>query len=80
MGKPLNSIFDVIDLLTSSILLPLGGLLLAILAGWVMTRDNAKDELDTGKHMFDVWHLCLKYVAPIAIIIIFLQLIGIIEI
>ncbi|PYE34329.1 NSS family neurotransmitter:Na+ symporter [Idiomarina fontislapidosi] len=80
LGKPLNSIFDVIDLLTSSILLPLGGLLLAILAGWVMTRDNAKDELDTGKHMFDVWHLCLKYVAPIAIIIIFLQLIGIIEI
>jgi len=80
LGKPLNSIFDVIDLLTSSLLLPLGGLLLAVLAGWVMTRDNAKDELDAGNHIFDIWHLCLKYVAPIAIIIIFLQLIGIIEI
>ena len=50
------AVFDVIDLLTSSLLLPLGGLLLAVLAGWVMTRDNAKDELDAGNHIFDIWH------------------------
>ncbi|MGM0481306.1 MAG: sodium-dependent transporter [Pseudomonadota bacterium] len=78
-GKPIASIFDLIDVLTSSFLLPLGGLLLAILAGWVMQRQYSKDELDSTKGLYDVWILCLKYVAPVAIIIIFLQLIGVIK-
>lgn len=78
-GKQLGSIFDLIDALTSSLLLPLGGLLLAILAGWVMQRQYSEDELDSTKGLYDIWLLCLKYVAPIAIIIIFLQLIGVIK-
>jgi NSS family neurotransmitter:Na+ symporter len=78
-GKPLASIFDLIDALTSSLLLPLGGLLLALLAGWVMQRQYSEDELDSTRSLYDVWLLCLKYVAPIAIIIIFLQLIGVIQ-
>lgn len=79
LGKPINSIFDIIDLLTSSILLPLGGLLLAILAGWVMKREHSENELDSHKPVFDIWLLCVKYIAPVAIIIIFLQLIGFIK-
>lgn len=78
-GKPLQSIFDVIDALTSSLLLPLGGLLLALLAGWVMLRQHSEDELASSKGIYDIWLLCLKYVAPVAIIIIFLQLIGVIQ-
>jgi len=78
-GKPIASIFDFIDVLTSSLLLPIGGLLLAILAGWVMLRKHSEDELDSTKGLYDIWLLCLKYVAPIAIIIIFLQLIGVIK-
>ena len=78
-GKPINSLFDIIDVLTSSLLLPLGGLLLAVLAGWVMRSEFTKDELDTKKGIFDVWLLCVKYISPVAIIIIFLQLIGFIK-
>lgn len=78
-GRPLASIFDLIDAMTSSFLLPLGGLLLALLAGWAMQRKFSEDELDSTKGLYDIWLLCLKYVAPIAIIIIFLQLIGVIQ-
>lgn len=78
-GKSIASIFDLIDALTSSFLLPIGGLLLAVLAGWIMKREHSENELDSTKGLYDIWLLCLKYVAPIAIIIIFLQLIGVIK-
>lgn len=78
-GKPLETLFDLIDALTSSFLLPLGGLFLALLAGWGMQRQYSEDELDTTKGVYDIWILCLKYIAPVAIIIIFLQLIGVIK-
>ena len=77
LGKPLNSIFDVIDLLTSSLLLPLGGLLLAVLAGWVMTRDNAKDGLMLAT-TFLIFGICASNTLHRSLCIIFLQLIGII--
>ena len=37
--------FDNIDYLTSNIMLPLGGLLITIFAGWVMCRNSTADEL-----------------------------------
>lgn len=78
-GKSITSIFDLIDALTASFLLPIGGLLLALLAGWVMKRQYSEEELGSKRGLYDVWLLCLKYVAPIAIVIIFLQLIGVIK-
>ena len=44
-----------------------------------MRSEFTKDELDTKKGIFDVWLLCVKYISPVAIIIIFLQLIGFIK-
>lgn len=78
-GKSLASIFDVIDYLTSNILLPIGGLLLAIFVGWVMKTQYTKEELNTNPRRFNLWHFVVRYLAPIAIILIFLQLIGIIQ-
>ncbi|RUO81291.1 sodium-dependent transporter [Idiomarina tyrosinivorans] len=78
-GKAAHSIFDIIDYATSSVLLPLGGLLLALLAAWVMKTQHSEDELDTQPWIYHLWLLCLKYIAPIAIVMIFMQLIGIIQ-
>lgn len=77
--KELKSWFDVIDYTTSNVLLPLGGLLLAVFAGWVMKSTYSQDELGTQPLVFKIWHFIVRYLAPIAIILIFLQLIGIIR-
>lgn len=76
-GKTLASWFDVIDYATGSLLLPLGGLLLAIFSGWVMTRSASQDELDTHPVIFRVWLWMVRWFAPIVIVVIFLQLIGV---
>ena len=73
------TLFDALDYLTSSIMLPLGGLSIAIFTGWRMKKALLIDELNIGKRfLFRGWYFCVRYIAPIAIIVIFLNVIGII--
>ncbi|WP_194755664.1 sodium-dependent transporter [Aliidiomarina indica] len=78
-GKELATIFDAIDHLASNILLPLGGLLAALFTGWVMKRRFTEEELNTSARVYAIWRFCVRYLAPIAIIAIFLQLLGIVQ-
>lgn len=77
-GRELPTIFAVIDHVASNILLPLGGLLISIFTGWVMKSRFTREELRTSPLAYFVWQVCVRYLAPVAIIIIFLQLVGVI--
>lgn len=70
-------IFDTLDKLTSTIMLPLGGLLMAIFAGYFMKRDHSKDELDLTDGTYTLWRIANNIVAPIAICSVFLYLLNI---
>ncbi|MCW8906996.1 MAG: sodium-dependent transporter [Sedimenticola sp.] len=74
-----HGLFDVLEILTSSIMLPLGGLLLALFAGWVMNRDSAADALGRGDGaLFRSWYFLIRYIVPAAIVLIFLQAVGVV--
>lgn len=76
-----KSIFDAMDFLVSNMLMPLGALLIAIFVPLKMKRETLMNELGAhtslGKRLFIIWLLLLKYVAPVAIILVFLQMLGI---
>lgn len=72
--------FDMLDFLTANIMLPLGGLFIAIFAGWLMRRESTLEELETLPVIYKTWRFLLKYVTPIAVIIVFLNALGIISI
>lgn len=78
-GKELDSIFAAIDHLASNILLPLGGFMAAVFTGWVMKRRFTEEELNMSSKGYRVWQFCVRYLAPIAILVIFLQLLGIVN-
>ncbi|MFU8783570.1 sodium-dependent transporter [Aliidiomarina sp.] len=78
-GKELDSIFAAIDHLASNILLPLGGFMAAVFTGWVMKRKFTEEELNMSKRGYQIWLFCVRFLAPIAIIVIFLQLLGILQ-
>ncbi len=62
-----------VDFISGSVALPLGGLLVAILAGWVAPRAIMRGELPNASDgMFRFWRLMIRYVAPIAVFIILL--------
>jgi NSS family neurotransmitter:Na+ symporter len=74
-----RTFFDNLDFLTTNILLPLGGLLISIFAAWIMHREHLLDELEMPDGaLFQLWHFLIRFFAPAAVIIIFLNSVGII--
>lgn len=73
------SVFDFFDYITSNIMLPVGGLLLAVFAGWRLKCDAFMDELtNSGTLRMPRWlgltiFYLVKFVAPVAISVIFLN-------
>jgi NSS family neurotransmitter:Na+ symporter len=64
--------FDFLDFVTANIMLPLGGLFLAIYVGWFMRRSAIMDELAMKKRLhFNLWYGVVRLVAPVAVAIIF---------
>jgi len=70
------SIFDLLDQLTTNILLPLGGLLMALFAVWVMHAAHAQEELGLNQRHYRRWLFVTRFVAPSAIMLVFLNLMG----
>lgn len=68
---------DLFDFLTANILLPLGGLSIAVFSGWVLSRVASVDELAMGEGMaYRLWLLLIRYVAPLAVALVFLNAVG----
>jgi NSS family neurotransmitter:Na+ symporter len=75
--------FDLFDYLSSNILLPVGGLAIALVAGWFLSKKEFASELDKGFGS-SPWHTgllraLLRYVAPLLILVILLNGLGLIK-
>ena len=68
-----ETLFSFCDKLTSNFLMAFGGLLFTIFAGWRMDRADVRDELRAGK-AFRVLYFLIRFVAPAAIVLIFLTI------
>jgi NSS family neurotransmitter:Na+ symporter len=72
-----NGFFDLLDILTANFMLPLGGLAMAIFAGWLMAGESTRDELAMGEGpAYPLWRFLIRYVSPAAIAVVFLHAIG----
>ncbi|WP_017925951.1 sodium-dependent transporter [Thioalkalivibrio sp. HL-Eb18] len=76
LGREVTTVFELVEHLSINVLLPLGGLLIAVFVGWVIKPDISREEIATGPVAYHVWRLFLRYVAPLAIALVFLQLTG----
>ncbi len=80
-----KNFFDTFDYLASNWMLPLGGLFISIYVGWAMDPALRKSEFESGGNFtktwyYKLWLYFLKFAAPIAVILIILQRVGIIDI
>ncbi|MES9946021.1 MAG: sodium-dependent transporter, partial [Candidatus Thiodiazotropha sp.] len=73
-----KTFFDLLDYLTANIMLPLGGLLIALFSGWLMKKESSKDEFAMRPMAYQVWWNLIRYISPFAVIVVFLHAIGII--
>ncbi len=66
--------FELLDYLTSNIMMPAGGLMVALIAGWALSREATSRELGLGSGFaYNAWRALVRYVVPLAIVIIFLS-------
>lgn len=75
--------FDLFNTTTANILLPLGGLLIVIFLGWFFPGKNVRDELSNEGSLkaryYMLYRFIIRFVAPIAITIVFLNGIGLLR-
>ena len=64
--------FDFMDYVSGKIMLPLGGLLIALFAGWALTRDVAREQLAfTADWQWQLWTVTIRFAAPIGVVVVF---------
>ncbi|WP_078552589.1 sodium-dependent transporter [Bacillus alkalicellulosilyticus] len=69
-----RDILDSMDFIASNIFLPLGGLIIALFVGWGWKKTEVLEASDFGSSgLGQVWLFILRFVAPIAILIIFIS-------
>ncbi|MBY5931036.1 sodium-dependent transporter [Halomonas sp. DP8Y7-3] len=72
--------FDWLDYLTSRLMMPLGGLGMALLAGFVLKSQAVKDELNLPAGIYALWLFMVRYVSPLAILVIFVDALGLVAV
>jgi neurotransmitter:Na+ symporter, NSS family len=79
-----KSFFDIFDYISSNLLLPVGGLLIALFVGYTVSKDKLSEELSNkGKlknyNTIKLYSVVLKYVTPLLLLVVFLNSIGVIK-
>ena len=69
-----KNFLDSMDFLANQILLPLGGMLIAIFVGWFMKESLIKDEIGAiNPVIYYLWRLFVRFIAPACVAYIFLS-------
>jgi NSS family neurotransmitter:Na+ symporter len=68
-----KTLFGIIDYFGSNLLMPIGGILMAFIAGWLIKPNDSYSELNiNNKPLFNIWQLLIRYFAPAILIIMFI--------
>jgi NSS family neurotransmitter:Na+ symporter len=68
-----KNFFDATDFLTNQIMLPLGGIFIAIFVGWIMKKEHVLEELGFQENfIFKAWYFSVRFVAPTLVGLVFL--------
>ena len=75
-----KTFFELIDFIASNIIMPVGGFCFCVVVGYIWGMDKAVEEITSGGRfpfrLRKVWAVMLRYVAPAALVIIFLDAVG----
>lgn len=77
-----KSLFDIFDFVTGQLFLPIGGFLTCLFVGWYVPRKIVHDEFTNwgtvSRPFFGIYLFAVRYICPLAILIVFLHQLDII--
>ena len=62
-----RTILDSIVFIGNNLLLPLGGMFVAIFVGWFMKKELIQEQLQVNEIILNTWYFFIRFVAPIAV-------------
>ena len=70
-----KSFFDLLDYLSSNIMLPLGGIIFAIFVGYFMKFELLKELFlpYMGEIVFKIWYFLIRFVAPVLVFVVLVR-------
>lgn len=71
-----KTFFELFDFLVINLMAPMGGILIAVFAGWVLRSKFTREELygDRPTAWYRIWRLLLRYVAPVVLTGVFIDM------
>ena len=67
-----RNIFESLDYIVSNFMMPAGGVLIAVLAGWGLKKSSTLDELQSSdNYLYRIWRILVRFVVPAAIALVF---------
>ncbi len=70
---PGMTFFDTMDYLSNNVMLPLGGMLIAVFTGWVLKDQFIEDELAGDEVWLNLWRLITRFIAPTGVMVVFVM-------
>lgn len=73
-----QNLFGLVDYATSNLMLPIGGFCIAVFAGWIMQQEHSESELGLSQpQLYTMWKFSVCYLAPSAVFLVFLHVVGV---
>ena len=71
-----KTFFDLFDYLVTNIMMPIGGILIAVFAGWLMKSKFTHDELFAGRNaiVHRLWLVLVRFLAPAILGLVFIEM------
>lgn len=63
--------FDFVDYVSYKVLLPVGGLLIALFSGWVLAKPFVAEELGFEGWQERLWQAAIRFIAPAGVLVVF---------
>ena len=73
-----KNLFDWIDYITAAIMLPFGGLIMAVFVGFIIPKTQVESAMKPFlRWAFEPWYFSLRYITPVAMFVVMLNLMGV---
>ncbi len=75
-----KNFFDWVDFFTAAVMLPLGGLVMAVFVGFVLPEEQVSSVMKSQlTWAYPLWRFSLRYITPVAMVLVILSLVGVLS-
>lgn len=69
-----KNFFEVIDYICSNLIMPAGGILMAVIAGWVLDKTETRSEMKLeNPAIYNAWLFLVRFIAPLMLGLVFIS-------